>query len=1357
MPTWSIRLDAKGREISGDETRQAIDAIRGYTYQVYAAALAWLQIAEDELLHLEVAEDFAVSSRSELTATQAKATEKNITVRDKGVLAAIDSFFFLRDANPGKSLVVRFLTTSKIGLERDLKDRIDGEAALLYWRRASAIAQTEPIRELLSRLPLAPVSHAAMAALSDSEFRDGFLKRIIWDTEAPQLEPLLERLRGRLLQVGTARGVSRGVMAKCLGPIVAKVLEACTSPANRTLSFSDLLSLINLHTSISVPVDQYLQQQQLLQTLIAAQGLGTDAVVRPRSQADIFKPISHKAAIPSIAPRNGLRAAIGNRLINHRFAWLYAGAGFGKTTLARLVAADVGGTWKALNVRGLEARELADLLYAAADALDGSHFTGIMLDDLEHLDDPNVRDACTALIEVIGQSSGLLLVTAYAKPSEMALASIGFQSQSTLAIPELNESDIQIVINDLGGRSDIWSRYVFYASGSGHPQLVQALGRNLAARQWPFDELENLNALLGGNSEISKVRDETRKRLVRSLSSDQVDLLARITLIPGKFDREMVLEIAEGDPPIPNSGLAFDALIGPWINEPYDGVYQASPLVTDLATKTSSETRRLSWQRLIANKMTAGPSLDASKMNAAFIMALASDEKSVLMRISIATIQLDNEELARLGGIFLALKVMRTDRPLYEADHYLSVILRLTQFLLSANEPEKDGRRSREVWDALLRELKLVEGHAAADVLELMVLSKSVTATVGSWGASELIEYFRRMNEIAQTTEHEELKGAYNVQHEDQRTSSFGIMFLMNAQAFGKISDTLEAFTAINRCPQSFREKLFSALELREMDTEMYFSGPWLKEHAAETMDASVHAPMYMQMAKMARAWGLDDLAVTATKYQAVILDEYGNVPDEAMQALMEAEVWAGQDNWVLLRAQAKIEFREKRYSKALSLFARLREIQDVGSSLIEKVFAFREAGIAAGNVGDWRLAAEFFQIARIAALNANIGSMSVMATGLLGDIGVARWHFGDRKGFVDALDDGLSELATLEKDESQVARHCHALYQHALLWAQDQITRDVVIGNGEKPAILPGAVSNPDPSPTLADRKIAALSIAHYMLAGIELQSGLPLRSRVELAKKMNGKRIYVGEAWLDNHALDYYQSIEDADGTVSTSINIAQTAVLGHVSRQSDRPPDLANPEEYISRDLTGDEKKVAVNLFQSMILGAAIRGIVEDRQTFVAKLFKCVRQSHLDFIQPAFGLMSDEAKDLTQSFETMLSCRLAEASASHGSDRLQPLHLLHLHLLIIQASPGVVPKHSLSRLPIWMREKWLDAVNNQGFLLTIPGQLARKLHTLEIDYAAPMSSAATVLELVIDHVPSQLPGGFRTMLREVIESGT
>ncbi len=41
-----------------DPKRQVNDALRGYVYQIWHSVNAWLDLAEDEILYLEGAEDF---------------------------------------------------------------------------------------------------------------------------------------------------------------------------------------------------------------------------------------------------------------------------------------------------------------------------------------------------------------------------------------------------------------------------------------------------------------------------------------------------------------------------------------------------------------------------------------------------------------------------------------------------------------------------------------------------------------------------------------------------------------------------------------------------------------------------------------------------------------------------------------------------------------------------------------------------------------------------------------------------------------------------------------------------------------------------------------------------------------------------------------------------------------------------------------------------------------------------------------------------------------------------------------------------------------------------------------------------
>jgi hypothetical protein len=61
--------------------RQATDALGGYVYQLDHTVMTWLTLGDGEALHIEFAEDVAVSADGKLDLTQIKKLAANITLR----------------------------------------------------------------------------------------------------------------------------------------------------------------------------------------------------------------------------------------------------------------------------------------------------------------------------------------------------------------------------------------------------------------------------------------------------------------------------------------------------------------------------------------------------------------------------------------------------------------------------------------------------------------------------------------------------------------------------------------------------------------------------------------------------------------------------------------------------------------------------------------------------------------------------------------------------------------------------------------------------------------------------------------------------------------------------------------------------------------------------------------------------------------------------------------------------------------------------------------------------------------------------------------------------------------------------
>ena len=106
--------------------RQAVNSLRGYVYQIYQTLNAWLKLEENETLLLEVAEDFAVIAKNALTATQVKDTagSGSVTLKNESVSKTIKSLWEFQQANPDRNVYITYLTTSKIGKEKDAKFKL---------------------------------------------------------------------------------------------------------------------------------------------------------------------------------------------------------------------------------------------------------------------------------------------------------------------------------------------------------------------------------------------------------------------------------------------------------------------------------------------------------------------------------------------------------------------------------------------------------------------------------------------------------------------------------------------------------------------------------------------------------------------------------------------------------------------------------------------------------------------------------------------------------------------------------------------------------------------------------------------------------------------------------------------------------------------------------------------------------------------------------------------------------------------------------------------------------------------------------------------------------------------------------
>ena len=222
----------------GDPSREAINSLRGYVYQIYQSALAWTELEDDEFLYLEVAEDFAIVAKEALKAVQVKGTAKRVTINSEDIIATIDGFVKLQEKNPSLKVTIRHLTTSTIGKEKKLEYRVGGEPTLLTWRNLAKTGDLSGLRRVLDKSQLSKKSKDFVKNLDDEDLREKFLKRIHFDCGAPESHLLARQIISRISKLLLDRGGVHSHAHSCTANILLNLLRLSTN-SNREERYVD--------------------------------------------------------------------------------------------------------------------------------------------------------------------------------------------------------------------------------------------------------------------------------------------------------------------------------------------------------------------------------------------------------------------------------------------------------------------------------------------------------------------------------------------------------------------------------------------------------------------------------------------------------------------------------------------------------------------------------------------------------------------------------------------------------------------------------------------------------------------------------------------------------------------------------------------------------------------------------------------------------------------------------------------------------------------------------------------------------------------------------------------------------------
>ncbi|OYW85766.1 MAG: hypothetical protein B7Z20_08485, partial [Sphingobium sp. 32-64-5] len=350
-----------------ERQRQAVASIRGYVYQIVASALAWAALAEDEVLLLEVADDFSIATSEALTLTQVKdvATGPATTLRTTGVVDTINGFWRLRNSNRARRVRAVYMTTATFGRERGgpLPAPTKG---LDEWRLAALEGRDlTGLKALLLSLPLDTDLLSWLEQESDAVIREELLRRMRWEGGQPDLAQLDELLADRLALTADRLGLMPSDGRRARDAILYAVMRRIVDPDTRQLTRAQFLETFEAATSVSMPMSAVRRGPGPGESASATSRLGEiliDARVIPASPLHI--------------ERTAITQAASSGLSGGAIVWLHASSGGGKTTAARDVVRMSNRGWCLIELRDLKPEAVAERLRLARQATQYRDFGG---------------------------------------------------------------------------------------------------------------------------------------------------------------------------------------------------------------------------------------------------------------------------------------------------------------------------------------------------------------------------------------------------------------------------------------------------------------------------------------------------------------------------------------------------------------------------------------------------------------------------------------------------------------------------------------------------------------------------------------------------------------------------------------------------------------------------------------------------------------------------------------------------------------------------------------------------------------------------------------------------------------------
>jgi len=1015
-------------ELISNQKRQAVPTLKAFSYQIWQSLLRWVSLDETSVLVLEGAEDIDLLGPGTAETIQVKTTAEPVTLRTAAVQEAISNYWEHKQANPDCDLVFRFLTTAERGKERP--NPFGGRGGLDVWDSCKYEGtDSTALRDFL--LSLTSLSQPVLQFIqnaSNEDLRIQLLTRIEWDTgtqEQPYVEEAVNRIVAaygdRVFDLSASE--SEAVVLQLLNHTWKTVLQRSA----RRLDRSVFRKVFDEAIIERIPKPALRRLERDARDLLELKKQFGSGAQPNKTAATIITHSVLEMIGPFVNDRFLLRRDIVEDYRTHLNSGgilvLKGSAGMGKSTLADQLAGSVHGNWRKLDLRGVDAHEIATRLIRASYAIeDQRQHVDCIIDDL-NFDSHSVvyENPLARLIYSVKNAGGRIVITTQGTLPSRIVNLYDIPPACIASVPALTENEIRQLARSYGcsgdGRIKNWAR-IIYLTTRGHPQLAHARVRNLEAKGWPAHTAQDVLFA----PDIAAVRREIRNQLRDLLPSTDARLLLYRLSILTHFRKREALSLSGYAPQIPLAGEVFDSLTGPWIEQIDRERFRLSPLLDNAASEVFGPTDIKELHAIAGKSYLQQKTIDITDFNAALLHGFLGEAREPLQA---AVLSIQNvpegqwQSLSQAIGWFAQVSTGAGERLFPEP--VLNAMLRQAQFKIAA---ERDPTHAVKIAEMFTREIdELNDPKLHPDTrrgMEVTFLTNALFSRQVPFPIETLVAYLIRVIHLLRNAKPFFPEAPdYDPQREVEMRS------MVNAKVFvqatvgtcAAAAMPVDLLATLNKQAPEDAKEIWDVLDEDNYVAMMLLDATWLNEARLEQPNWDECIQRLDEAVAIAKHRSCAALIAAAFRAKAIVQEEYLKNKFSALDTINEGSKYARSSTVFLDDYRGKIFFLEDDLEKALAVWREILPVLEQKRQL-GRSFSYRDAEICAGKLGEWETAAGFARLGEEAARQPWLSAadnvvtapiMAPMAVGFKADYAFALWKTGNRssalKEFAGALD----------------------------------------------------------------------------------------------------------------------------------------------------------------------------------------------------------------------------------------------------------------------------------------------------------------------------------------------------------------